>query len=186
LLLVAGGFAASNLDNLLLLTALSAVLPFAQVALGLLLSVVAMLLFLLAGCVLGSLLEPAFMGYLGVVPLFLGIRRGLRALRTAEAGVVPAERAMGAWGVGVLMVANSGDTLVLLLPLFADTGQQWLPAMFLTYLAMACLWLALVRLLLTRQPLVQALVRHERWLLPAIMVGVGLFVLMDTTADRLL
>lgn len=75
ILLVAGSFAATNLDNLVLLVVLMGADKDnrAKVALGFIISAACILSLAAIGAAIGSGLDPALLGYLGLAPLLMGI-----------------------------------------------------------------------------------------------------------------
>ncbi len=185
-LLTVSGFAATNLDNLVLLVALSAGRGRVRAASGYLLAAATLLAAAILGMLLGDALDPAWVGYLGVVPLSMGLYLGWqwardRGTQPGVSGVKP----VGVAGSYLLMISNSGDNLAIFLPLVADTRKLLLLVIVVTYITMALLWVGLARRLVAHPRVATSLERHGRWILPCIMVLVGCFVLMDTGSDRL-
>lgn len=191
--LTASTFVATNLDNLLLLVVLQGANPGARsaVLLGYLGAAVALIIAAAAGLALGAVLEPGLLGYLGLVPLLFGVRMllaGWRQERHPETGIdTLAGRSTGSICTGTLMLmaGNSGDSLAVLLPLLAETAAagQWFIAA--SYLSMATLWAGLARLLTSHRALAERIERRGEKVVPWIMIGVGLYILLDTPTDSL-
>ncbi len=192
----AASFVATNIDNLLLLVTLLAASPVSRVAVAYTLSAVLVLAFAASGSFLGALVDPAALGYLGVLPLCLGLMRGCKAAQQALSAAVssagevsaqqPSDSATGFVAIVLLITSNSGDTLAMFIPLFADTEPAVMMVLAAVYALLAALWLVLA-IGLMRQPALTAWIgRQERWLLPGVLVTVGVFVLMDTDFDRLI
>ena len=127
--LAASSFVATNLDNLLMLVVLQGANPGARAAvlLGYLGAAVALVCAAALGLVLGAVVEPGLLGYLGLVPLLLGLRMLYVAWlreRHPESGL-DALAGRSRWsicsGTLMLMAGNSGDSLAVLLPLLAET-----------------------------------------------------------------
>jgi cadmium resistance protein CadD (predicted permease) len=185
---IAGGFLATNLDNLLIL---SGVLGASRdrrsaILLGYMAAGVVILIVSLLGGLVGALADPAWIGYLGVVPVGLGSYLLYRAL-TGAADQSAAIRGAGGAGSGlgsfVLMVSNSGDSVALFLPLFAESNREALIVEVTVYLIMILLWAGLARLLVAHSAVATALARHGRYVVPLIMIAVGGYILIDTTSD---
>lgn len=186
IVLTVAGFTATNLDNLLVLVALSAGGARARAMLGFLLAAATLLAVATLGIVLGDMLDPGWVGYLGVVPVVLGLYLFLQLLRSpAPTAQMSAAAPVGVAGSFLVMLSNSGDNLALFLPLMADTRKSLLPIIILTYVGMAVAWTLLARWLVGHRLLAKSLERHGRWLLPSIMIAVGTVVLMDMGYDRL-
>ncbi len=191
--LAASSFVATNLDNLLLLVALQGSHPGRRLAvqLGFLSAAVLLLLFAALGLLLGQVLDPAWLGYLGLVPLLLGCRMLYLAWSSKHrpADTVQSLSAFGGSSVWLatlaLMLSNSGDSLAVLLPLLAETGKpaHWL--LMLSYLLMALLWSGLSLLLVSHRGMLSYIERYGEKLVPWIMIGVGCYILLDTSTDTL-
>lgn len=187
MLLAAAAFAATNVDNLLLLVTFSALLPFTRVGAAFLLSAGAILLLALVGVLIGVAANPHWLGYLGSLPLGLGIYRGWRAYSGKwNPGHTAHNDTVSGYGIFLILLSNSGDTLAILLPLVADTELRHVPGIVVATLITAALWLALARSLMRHGGVARAIAAQERWLLPVVMIAVGVFVLLDTAGDRLL
>ena len=190
--LVSSGFVATNLDNLLLLVVLQASSrqPLLVLA-GFLASSAAILLVASGGLLLGSMLDPSLVGFVGVVPLGLGCH-ALWQRRLADLDRVPEQlddAGQGAASIFInstlLMLSNSGDSLAIFLPLLADTSVHLLPAVVVTWLLAALLWAWLAHRISGNRSLAATLERlGARWL-PWMMIVIGSYILLDTITDSL-
>ncbi len=125
-------------------------------------------------------------GYLGIVPIALGVYRLVSLRRSAGGGdaVAPAQ-ALGAGAVAALTLANGGDTIAVLLPLFADTDDAMIWVLAATIVGAAMLWFALSRAIAKQAWVRRTLPRVERWLVPTLLIGVGFYILLNTSTDTL-
>jgi cadmium resistance protein CadD (predicted permease) len=197
-LVTAGGFVATNLDNLLILVGLLGaggarhwpiLLAFALAAAG------ALLVALLGGLA-GTFVDPGQVGYLGLLPIALGCAQLYRNLCVGEScASTPEERSDQAPGAGaeagvvlatfLVMASNSGDSIALFLPLFAESRRDALVVEVATCLLMILLWCHLAKQAVRRPVLAKALQRQGRYLVPLLMIAVGGYVLLDTGTDTL-
>ncbi len=183
--LTTAGFVATNIDNLLILVALLVtadsrwpLLTGYGAAAGTVL-VVCML-----GAALGGLLRPEWVGYLGVIPILLGLQLGVRNWRGVEEAVRPPGR--GAAGTAfILTLSNSGDSIALFLPLMAETERESMLLMLALYLLLVLSWAWFALRVAGRRGLIDALSRHARWLLPLVMILAGSYILLNSTTDTL-
>ena len=191
--LVTGSFVATNMDNLLILVVLlgansrrkSAVL------LGFICSAIAVISISALGVAVGSMLGANLIGYLGVVPLLLGIymlyqsRRG-RHTDEDRAETVPNSTEPKIWlSTFVLMFSNSGDSVAVFLPLLAESRRSSLLIMVSCYLTMAVLWAGLAYMISGQRDLARRIEHRAEKIVPWIMIGVGIYILMDTATDTL-
>jgi cadmium resistance protein CadD (predicted permease) len=126
----------------------------------------------------------ALLGYLGLVPLAMGLAGVARLVRggpDAEAVTDPAPR--GFWAVLGVMLANSGDTLVVFVSVFADTaeGLEWW--VMGAAVAIAVGYAILARWLVERAGAADRLQRRTRMVLPFLLIGIGAYILANTPTD---
>ncbi|MEH6588734.1 MAG: cadmium resistance transporter [Halioglobus sp.] len=190
--LVVSGFIASNLDNLLLLVILQAANTGQRRAVlaGYFISCVVVIFAAMLGVVIGSALGAGLVGYLGLVPLLLGIRllylnwRSPPVLALEEAEDMKAGQSI--WlSTFVLMLSNSGDSVALFLPLLAESGPSSLVVIVIAYLLMALLWGGFSCLISSRGDLARRIESRAEKIVPWIMILVGIYVLMDSATDTL-
>jgi cadmium resistance protein CadD (predicted permease) len=192
LLLAAVLFAATDVDDLFLLIAFFADprnRPGAVVAgqfLGIGVLVGASLVLALVALVI----PPAYVGLLGLVPIGLGLR-ALVALRASEdAGEEGEGAAVGRWrgilGVAAVTIANGGDNLGVYTPVFAVRTAGEIALIVAVFMAMTAFWCAAAGWLVGHRAWGRAIRRHARWITPLVLVGVGLFVIVDAGTLALL
>ena len=143
IVLVAGSFAATNLDNLILLVILmgAEVEKRAQVALGFLVSAICILGIAAIGAAIGSSLDPSLLGYMGLATLLMGMYLLYKRLRgnlpeeNADQDAQGALRSGSSWmSTFLLMFSNSGDSLAIFFPLLAESDRDsllWEVSVFL-------------------------------------------------------
>lgn len=183
----AAAFIASSMDNLLLLVGFKAArgLDRRGVRAGYVLSVVIVtgLAWALAFAAEGR--TPFRLSYLGILPILAGVHHGIRSFRERAISekARPAARGSGFFSVLATMLANSGDSLLVLMALFADTkpGLDWVASA--TLVAMSVLWIRIAGFV-AGHPRHRARVEaFARYALPVILVAVGVYILMDTSTD---
>jgi cadmium resistance protein CadD (predicted permease) len=179
-------FVSTNIDNLLLLTVLlgQPVQKKLAVFLGYLSAVLTVVAVGFGASRLADAVPSSALGYLGIVPLTMGLYRGIKLFggnSGIESPVVTS--ALGTFGVAALTLANGADTLGVLLPLFAETADPWTYVLSATVLFAAALWFVLA-LWISRHPWIRANVaRAERWLVPTLLIVVGSYILLNSTTD---
>ena len=191
LLLVGSGFVATNLDNLVILVGLlgARASQGAPILVGYGVAALSVLMLALLGGLLGSLVDPALIGYLGILPLSMGLYQlyrvtlGRAAPESVDEDVDPG--VSGGLSAFTLMASNSGDSVALFVPLFAESGRDALIVEVVTYLAMILLWAGAARFLAGRRLVAMTLNRYGAYLVPVIMISVGIYILLDTATDTL-
>ena len=184
-------FVATNLDNLLLLVVLQGANPGRRraVLLGYLSAVLLVILVSGIGVMIGEVLDAGLVGFLGIVPLLLGCRMLYVAWlreRDPEEGVdaVADHSFAGLWaGTTGLMMGNSGDSIAVLLPLLAESGRSGELTVVISYLVCGLLWAWLAALVSGQRSLARRIERRGEKIVPWVMIGVGIYILLDTATD---
>jgi cadmium resistance protein CadD (predicted permease) len=152
---------------------------------------VAVLILSLLGGLAGGLIDPALVGYLGILPLLLGGYLLYKALfpdsaggrEQADAAIDPG--AAGGVSTFTLMVSNSGDSVAVFLPLFAESDRDGIMLEVATYLALVLLLATAARFAAGRRAIAGVLERYGPIIVPFLMMGVGVYILLDTAFDTL-
>ncbi len=179
-------FASTNIDNLLLLTVLQGQARQSKFAVffG---YVGAIVVFVLVGLIatrLADALPVDKIGYLGLVPIALGVYRLVALRRSAGSGdaVAPAQ-ALGARCGGGTDACERGapsQCCCRYLPRRED-AMIWVLAA--TIVGAAVLWFALSRAIAKQAWVQRTLPRVERWLVPTLLIVVGFYILLNTSTD---
>ena len=186
-LLVAGGFAATNLDNLLLLIAWMTIARRnrAPIFAGYFLAALAVLVTVYVLGLLSGMLPVQYVGYLGVVPMLLGAKMLWDKLRQRETGEQATTVKPGAARVGTTLYANSVDSILVLSAMLADSRLQFDYVILAAYLAAATLFYMLGRLFYSQIARLEKVAKAAEWAAPAIMMLVGAYILDNTLTDTL-
>lgn len=183
-------FVATNFDNLLLTVAMLARpgQSLARVVVGVLLACLVVVLLCTAAAGAADAVPQGWLGWLGLVPLGLGLRElwRLRRAGAAEAQSPSGAPPLGALGVAASMLANSADSFGALLPLFAETRDELLLVAGAAILATGLLGCAVAHWITTHERLGAPLRRLGPLLLPFVLIAVGVYVLLDTPSDTVL
>jgi len=83
------------------------------------------------------------------------------------------------------MFSNSGDSVAVFLPLLAESRRSSLLIMVSCYLTMAVLWAGLAYMISGQRDLARRIEHRAEKIVPWIMIGVGIYILMDTATDTL-
>lgn len=193
LLLVAGSFVATNLDNLVILVLLLGAnrgnrLP---VIMGFVCSACSALLIASAGVMIGIGTHPERLGYLGLIPLGLGLFLLFKPVRARGASAASEDYSVkagtsGGWlGSYLLLASNSGDSIALFLPLLAESHNQALLVIVGGFLFMTVLWATLAWHISGQTQFARRMEKVGEKLVPWIMMAVGIYILLDTGTDSL-
>jgi cadmium resistance protein CadD (predicted permease) len=178
-----GTFAVTNVDDIVVLTALFATAGRggpgrSQIVLGQYMGIAA-LVALSAIAAIGLLVVPdRWVGLLGLVPIALGVR-GLLAAREArndDGGRRLAAPVRDMLGVAGVTIANGADNISIYTPLFRQAGAGGLAVYAVVFAVLVAVWCAAGSLLAGRQPIVALLDRAGHWLVPVVFIVIGLII----------
>lgn len=170
-------FAATNLDDIFLLTVLFARrLPTRRVVVGQYIGFAAIIL---VSCAvvwgLGSIIPRTWLRLLGVLPVAIGLKELLQKHKLGQnAGEV---RSLNVFSIAAVTLANGADNIGVYVPFFLISRTRlWLVLTVYGVLVFAwCLggkWLGSHKLLLN------SVDRWGRWIVPCVLIGLGTYILL--------
>jgi cadmium resistance protein CadD (predicted permease) len=183
-----GMFAVTNLDDIVVLA-----LFFGQahgragairVVIGQYLGFAAILAASIIGALGAGLLPESIIPYLGVLPLFLGLRAAWSAWRDRENHDQDEPEAKSfsgpsIWQVAAVTLANGGDNIGVYVPIFAVAGIKGMTVFVAVFLIGVALWCLAGRYFATRPVIARALSRWGHIMLPIVLITIGLLILIE-------
>ena len=139
--------------------------------------------------VLASLLSlvipPAYIGLLGLAPIFMGVTKLYSLWRgadfngdeRADHAKASARSGRNILSVAMATVANSGDNISVYTPLFATRSALEVAAMGLVFAVMTALWCLFGHWLVHHPALGAPIRRYGRRTTPFILIGLGILIL---------
>lgn len=179
-----GLFAGTNLDDMVVLAVLNASSRADgrprrwQIWVGQYLGVAVLVVISLLAAVGLTLVPESWIWLLGLIPLGLGIRKLVIALRATRSGdsVSPAV-VTGLAGVVGLTVANGGDNIAAYTPVFRTIGPGDIAAILGVFVIGVALWCLIGAWLVSHHRVAEAIRRWGQWIVPAVYILIGLSVL---------
>lgn len=196
-------FVATNIDDIIIL-----VLFFSQVSdrfrprhiiLGQYLGFTALILASLPGLVGGLIIPKSWIGLLGLVPIAIGIKQFLdrqedeeptvQNISTNAKSIAPFfARFLNSqiYSVAAVTVANGGDNIGIYVPLFASGSWLNFGITITVFYLLIGVWCS-IAYLLTRHPLLaKSIARYGHGLFPFVLIGLGLFILIESKSYQIL
>lgn len=190
----AGMFAATNIDDIVVLTALFLASTRGQPRAWQIIGgqyagfITLVALSLLAA--LGLTVVPdEWVGLLGLLPLALGIRGLIRGLRNGDDDDDDQKltSGLGLLGIAGITIANGADNIAIYTPVFRTMAPGDTAITVIVFLALVAVWCTLGRIIGTHDKVVETLEKIEHWLVPAVFIGLGLVILIGSgSLERLI
>jgi cadmium resistance protein CadD (predicted permease) len=115
---------------------------------------------------------------LGLVPLVLGLYKLVAAVRAHKSGAQPtAAVATGLAGVTAVTVANGGDNIAAYTPVFRTGSASDIAVTIGVFALGVASWCAAGSWLVSHGKITQAIGRWGHWLVPAVFVVIGVYIL---------
>jgi cadmium resistance protein CadD (predicted permease) len=177
-------FAATNLDDAVVLTVLNAASratgapKYWQIWVGQYIGIGLMIVVALAGA-LGLRFVPLhWVGLLGLIPLTRGILALIAGIRAQYLGDPdPPASAAGTLSVTGVTFANGGDNIAVYAAAFRVMGSADIVLTIAVFAAGIAVWCQVSVLLVSHRRLVDALQRSSRWIIPAVFIALGIYIL---------
>ena len=184
-----GLFAATNIDDIVVLTVLFLASsrgkprPW-QIVAGPYLGFITLVVISVIAALGLTIVPDEWVGFLGLIPLGIGIWTLIRGLRRNGDDDDDDDdskiTAVGLWGVAGITIANGADNISLYTPIFRTSAPSDVAIMIVVFLILVAVWCAAGRLIGTNKAVTEGLERVEHWLVPAVFIGLGLFILIES------
>lgn len=185
-------FAATNIDDILILalffSQVGAALRRWHIVAGQVVGFTGLVAISLLGFAFSFLIPRPYIGLLGLLPIFLGVRAWFS--REDDGEPQANVRAGGAYariaGVAGVTFANGSDNIGIYTPLFASSTLAGLLVMIAVFYVLLGVW-CLAGYLITRQPAVAKLLsRYGHLVMPLVLIGLGVFIILESGTLSLL
>uniref|UniRef100_A0A832H527 Transporter n=1 Tax=Oscillatoriales cyanobacterium SpSt-402 TaxID=2282168 RepID=A0A832H527_9CYAN len=187
-------FIATNVDDIVILTLFFArvgeTLRRRHIVLGQYLGFLGLILVSLPGFFGGLVLPKAWLGWLGLLPIAIGLLQLLRpetdekSLQTVSLQQ-PRSRFASLFSpqtyqVAAVTIANGGDNIGIYVPLFANSSLAELMIILSVFLTLIGVW-CLLGYQLARHPLLsQTLTRYGHRIVPFVLIALGIFIIVES------
>jgi cadmium resistance protein CadD (predicted permease) len=184
--LAAATFLATNVDNLVLLFAFLANRSFRtrNVIVGYGFGMLAILALSWIAGLLADLIHPHYVGFLGFVPIGLGLKQlydqFVRHKASSDPVLVERSKRSQIATVAVADVSHGPDTIILFSVLLVEGDNLSQFAISLTYIVLVFVWCSVGLFLFQRPLLREPIQRYGHRLSPYLLIGIGVYILSDT------
>jgi cadmium resistance protein CadD (predicted permease) len=186
----AGAFIGTNLDNLLLLTAMYSRYEqhAGMVTAGYFAGMILIGVIALAIGEVGEFIPLAYLGILGVIPMMMGVLALIKLFRKAEVGytngiVTDGNRLAVFLALISTQLSNGTDTIITFSALLADSIDAADYLVAATFLVMIGVFNGVAWYALKHRGLSLVVSRYGQYVIPFILILVGYYILSNTASD---
>lgn len=128
-----------------------------------------------------SFLPESFIPYFGLIPLALGLRAAWQSWRGKDDDddEQVTGKPISVMTVASVTFANGGDNIGVYVPIFVTVGAVGIIAYSGVFLLLVAGLVLVARYVATRKPIAATLERWEHVLFPLVLIGLGIFILVE-------
>ncbi len=185
-----GLFAATNIDDIVVLAVLFLASSRGrirgwQIVVGQYLGFIALVVLSVVAALGLTIVPDEWVGFIGLLPLAIGVLGLVRWLRRRgddddDDGAAGALRTGGLLGVAGITIANGADNISLYTPVFRTISPTDTVLTIVVFLLLVAVWCVAGRAVGTHPKVTETLERIEHWLVPAVFVGLGLYIIIES------
>lgn len=180
-----GLFAATNIDDIVVLTVLFVAsarggIPAWKIVGGQYLGFITLVVISVVAALGLTIVPDEWVGFVGVVPLAIGIYLLIKGLRRGDEDDDSGIEAGGLFAVAGITIANGADNISLYTPVFRTMSPVDTALTIGVFLVLVAVWCVVGRAVGTNRRVTELLERVEHWLVPAVFIGLGLYILIES------
>ncbi len=185
-------FTSTNVDDLFILMALflqtGSGIKSNNIVLGQYLGIVTLITLSLAGVFLGLIVPTAYIGLLGLFPIYMGIqklwRHYVQKRDDDDADGASKAKAAGSMltqilSVAAITIANGGDNIGIYVPFFSAKSFEEMALTVSIFLALTGVWLFTARYL-TKHPILAGTLQRVVPAVFLLLIGLGVYIMYDS------
>lgn len=128
-----------------------------------------------------TIVPDEWVGLLGIFPLILGILGLIHGLKKdGDDDENKLTEGLGLLGIAGITIANGADNIAIYTPVFRTMAPADTTVTVIVFLALVAVWCALGKIIGTHHKVVETLEKIEHWLVPAVFIGLGLTILIGS------
>ena len=132
---------------------------------------------LLAALGLGYLLPESYTWLLGFIPIVLGLKKLIVAIRSRRTGEKSSPAvARGLAGVTAITVANGGDNIAAYTPVFRTMSQANLSITIGVFALGVAAWCLVGAWLVSHRKIADVIQRWGHWIVPSVFILIGIYI----------
>ncbi|GAA0424783.1 cadmium resistance transporter [Actinoplanes campanulatus] len=128
-----------------------------------------------------TLVPDRWVGLLGLLPIALGVKGLIDALRDGSGGEPPIAAA-GLLPIAGITIANGADNIAVYTPLFRTASAGEIVIYLVVFAILVALWCLAGSLLGSHRKVIAVVERWGHWLVPLVFIAIGSLILIEAYA----
>jgi len=129
------------------------------------------------------LIPEKWVGLLGLIPIYLGIKLFIKG-EDEDEGAILSSLNSGRFNklflsVAFITFANGGDNIGIYVPYFTTLGMNELITTVIIFFVMVAVWCFIGYRLASFRHVSEVLEKYGRWIIPIVFVGLGIYILAE-------
>ena len=192
-------FASTNVDDLFILMVLFSTTSKSfrpvNIIAGQYLGIVTLIGISLVGSLIGIVVPKVYIGLLGLFPIYLGIRKLMApsddpdespVLSPNKNYILASVINPATLSVASITIANGADNIGIYIPLFVNLSVTSLMITIAIFMVLVFVWVKIAEYLVRHPRLKNTLARYNHILFPCILIGLGIYILIESGSYTLL
>lgn len=128
------------------------------------------------------LIPEKWVGLLGLIPIYLGIKLFIKGEDDDESAILSGLGKFNTFFLSVAFItfANGGDNIGIYIPFFATLNTSELVITVITFLVMVSVWCFIGYRLARFRHVSETLEKYGQWIIPVVFVGLGIYIMIET------
>lgn len=128
------------------------------------------------------LIPEKWVGLLGLIPIYLGIKLFIEGEEDDESAILSGLGKFNTFFLSVAFItfANGGDNIGIYIPFFATLNTSELVITVITFLVMVSVWCFIGYRLARFRHVSETLEKYGQWIIPIVFVGLGIYIMIET------
>lgn len=128
-----------------------------------------------------TLIPDQWVGLLGLIPIYLGVKLFIKGEDEDEGAVLSSLNKFNKFYLSVAFItfANGGDNIGICVPFFSTLNNNQLVITVVTFFKMVAVWCLIGYRLARFRYVSETLEKYGRWVIPIVFIGLGLYIMEE-------
>ncbi|KAB7665104.1 CadD family cadmium resistance transporter [Bacillus sp. B1-b2] len=128
-----------------------------------------------------TLIPDQWVGLLGLIPIYLGIKLFIKGEEEDEGAILSSLNKFNKFYLSVAFItfANGGDNIGIYVPFFSTLNTNELVITVVTFFIMVAVWCLIGYRLARFRYVSETLEKYGRWIIPIVFIGLGIYIMLE-------